>query len=168
MLGVWAAPGGRETFQKCGGRSPQPLWRVSRPPGAAQTPNTDDFRSVKKSYIENPGAFWAKLIRNRRGMPCPLVVDYLLTGTHCVIRLRILRGLAPNMRHIALDWPPVSISPFPDRPLGRLQPTKLPSLAETCDPEVQRSGPSPEGLTDLFLRSGGRLWPFRTGFRPDF
>jgi len=50
-LGVWAAPGGRGTFQK---REPATatLWKVSRPPGAAQTPNIDDFRFVKKSDIK--------------------------------------------------------------------------------------------------------------------
>ena len=41
FLGVWAAPGGFETFQKCGGRSPLHFWMVSKPPGAAQTPKTD-------------------------------------------------------------------------------------------------------------------------------
>ena len=30
--------------------------KVSRPPGAAQTPKIGDFRSVKTSYIKNPGA----------------------------------------------------------------------------------------------------------------
>jgi len=38
ILGVWAAPDGRETFQKEGGLRPPPFWKVSRPPGAAQTP----------------------------------------------------------------------------------------------------------------------------------
>ena len=52
---VWAAPGGRDTCQKGGGRSTSPFRKVSRPPGAAQTPKTDDFRSVKKSFIRNPG-----------------------------------------------------------------------------------------------------------------
>jgi len=47
-LGVWAALGGRETFQKGRGRR----LRVSRVPGAAQTPKIDDLRSVKKSYIK--------------------------------------------------------------------------------------------------------------------
>ena len=51
IFGVWAAPGGRETFQKGGGRSPPSFWKVSRPPGTAQTPKIDDFRSVKKSDI---------------------------------------------------------------------------------------------------------------------
>ena len=53
--GVWAAPGGRDTFQKAGGLRPPLFWKVSRPPGAAQTPKIDDFRSVKKSDIKNPG-----------------------------------------------------------------------------------------------------------------
>ena len=55
IWGVWAAPGGRETLQKGGERSPPPFGKVSRPPGAAQTPQIDDFRPVKKSYIRNPG-----------------------------------------------------------------------------------------------------------------
>ena len=42
IWGVWAAPGGRETFQKGGGLRPPPFCRVSRPPGAAQTPKIDD------------------------------------------------------------------------------------------------------------------------------
>ena len=50
IWGVLAAPGGRETLQKGWGRSPPPFWKVSRPPGAAQTPKIDDFRSVKKSF----------------------------------------------------------------------------------------------------------------------
>ena len=45
---VWAAPGGRETLQKGGGFRPPLFWKVSRPPGAAQTPKIDDLRSVKK------------------------------------------------------------------------------------------------------------------------
>jgi len=31
------------------------FWKVSRPPRAAQTPQIDDFPSVKKSYIQNLG-----------------------------------------------------------------------------------------------------------------
>ena len=54
-MGVWSAPGGRETLQKGGGRNPPPFGRVSRPPGTDQTPKIDDFRSGKKSYIKNPG-----------------------------------------------------------------------------------------------------------------
>ena len=54
ILGVWSPPGGRETFQKGGGRRPH-FWKVSRPPGAAQTPKIDDLQSVKKSYIKNLG-----------------------------------------------------------------------------------------------------------------
>jgi len=55
LLRFWAAPGGRETFQKGGGLRPPPFWKASRPPGAAQNPKIDDFRSVKKSYIKNIG-----------------------------------------------------------------------------------------------------------------
>jgi len=55
IWGVWAAPGGRETLQKVGGLRPPPFWKVSRPPGAAQTPKIDDFWSVKKVYIKNLG-----------------------------------------------------------------------------------------------------------------
>ena len=54
ILAVWAAPGGRETFQMRGGQSPPPFWKVSRPPRAAQIPKIDDFRSVEKSYFTNP------------------------------------------------------------------------------------------------------------------
>ena len=56
ILGVWAAPGGRETFQKDGGLRTPPFWTVLGPPGAAQTPEIDDLRSVKKSYINYPSA----------------------------------------------------------------------------------------------------------------
>ena len=43
ILEVWAAPGSRETFQKNGGGlRPPPFWKVSRPPGAAQTPKIDE------------------------------------------------------------------------------------------------------------------------------
>jgi len=40
IFGVWAAPGGRETFQKGGGRRTLSFWKVSRPPGSAQTPES--------------------------------------------------------------------------------------------------------------------------------
>jgi len=63
--GVWAARGGRETFQKAGGRSPPPFWKLSRPPGAAQTPKIDDFRSVKKSCVRNLEGFLLSWLRNR-------------------------------------------------------------------------------------------------------
>jgi len=49
-LGVWAAPGGRETFQKGGGRSPPPFWKVSRWPGAAQTPQNPRFPVGQKNH----------------------------------------------------------------------------------------------------------------------
>ena len=55
ILGVWATLGGRGTLQKGGGLRPPPCWKVSRPPGVAQTPKIDDFRSVKKSYTKKPG-----------------------------------------------------------------------------------------------------------------
>ena len=54
ILGVRAAPGGRETFKKGGGRSPPPFWKVSRQPGAAQTPKINDIRSAKQSYSKEP------------------------------------------------------------------------------------------------------------------
>ena len=44
ILGLWAALGSRETFQKGGGRSSPPFWKVSQPPGAAQSPKIDDLR----------------------------------------------------------------------------------------------------------------------------
>ena len=47
ILGIWAAPGGRETFQKGGGLRPRSFWKV----GAAQTVKIDDFRAAEKSYI---------------------------------------------------------------------------------------------------------------------
>ena len=53
ILGVWAAPGGREAFQKDGGLRPPPFWKFSRPPGAAQTPQIDDFRSA--GYLKAVG-----------------------------------------------------------------------------------------------------------------
>jgi len=40
--------------KKMGGPRPPAFWKVSRPPGAAQTPKIDDCRSAKKSYIKNP------------------------------------------------------------------------------------------------------------------
>jgi len=61
IWGVWAALGGPETFQKGGGRSPPRVWKVSRLPGAAQTPKIDDCRSAKKSYTKIPfGHFGSK------------------------------------------------------------------------------------------------------------
>ena len=48
ILGVWAAPGARETIPKGGGLGPPPFGRVSRAPGAAQTNKMSDFRSLKK------------------------------------------------------------------------------------------------------------------------
>ncbi len=45
---LWGS-GRRGTLPKGGGRSPPPFGRVSRPPGAAQTPKVDDFRPAPKS-----------------------------------------------------------------------------------------------------------------------
>ena len=42
--------------KKVGKRSSPSFWKVSRVHGAAQTPKIDDFRSVKNSFIKNPGA----------------------------------------------------------------------------------------------------------------
>ena len=60
-FGVWAARGGRETFQKGGGRSHPPFWKVSRPPGAAQTPKIDDLRSDKNHILKT--RVWACLFQ---------------------------------------------------------------------------------------------------------
>ena len=59
---------------------PPSFWRVSRPPGAAQTPKIDDFRSVKKSH-QNPkykpcsprhGKDWALVaLQKLSGEPIP-------------------------------------------------------------------------------------------------
>jgi hypothetical protein len=46
ILGVWAAPGARETLAKGWGRSPPPFGRVSGAPGAAQTLKMTDFRPL--------------------------------------------------------------------------------------------------------------------------
>jgi len=67
ILGVWASPGGRETLPNAGGRSPPPFWKVSRLAGAVKTPKIDDFRSVKKSYFNNPGAQWLRVISDTVG-----------------------------------------------------------------------------------------------------
>ncbi len=57
ILGVWAAPGAPETLPKGGGLRPPPFARVSRGPGAAQTPKMTDFRSLRifkfYSYVQN-------------------------------------------------------------------------------------------------------------------
>ena len=50
ILGVWATPGGRETFQKGGGAKPPTFLE-----GIPAAPKIDDLRSVKKSYIKNLG-----------------------------------------------------------------------------------------------------------------
>ena len=67
ILGVWAAPGGRDSFQKDGGLRPPPFCKVSRPPGAAQTPKIDDLRSVKKSYIKTLGVSTDKTSSSSEG-----------------------------------------------------------------------------------------------------
>ena len=47
ILGVWVAPGARETIPLGGGLRPPPFGRVSMAPGAAQTPpNIGVFRSL--------------------------------------------------------------------------------------------------------------------------
>jgi len=48
ILGVWVATGGRATLQKGGVRSPPLFGVVSRPPGAAQTPEMEYFRLAKE------------------------------------------------------------------------------------------------------------------------
>jgi len=70
FLGGWAAPGGRDTFQKGGGLRRPSFWKVSRPPGAAQTPKIYDLRSAKKSYIKNPGVKSPR-VRAIRGQGLP-------------------------------------------------------------------------------------------------
>ena len=69
VFGVWAAPGGFESIQKCGGRSPPPFWMVSKPPGAAQTPKTDPNKSGQTAfrYPEAAGAPWCVLSRELLG-----------------------------------------------------------------------------------------------------
>jgi hypothetical protein len=47
ILGVWVAPGAPEILAKGRGRSPPPFGRVSRAPGAAQTPKMTDFRPLQ-------------------------------------------------------------------------------------------------------------------------
>ena len=49
---LWAAPGGRETLQKGEGTSPPTFLKVSRPPGAAQTPKS----TISGRYTKDPGA----------------------------------------------------------------------------------------------------------------
>ncbi len=46
ILGVWAAPGARETLPKGGGLRPPPFGRVSGAPGFIQTPKMADFKSL--------------------------------------------------------------------------------------------------------------------------
>ncbi len=48
VWGILVAPGALETLQKGGGLCPPPFWRVSRAPGAAQTPKMTDFQSLHK------------------------------------------------------------------------------------------------------------------------
>ena len=49
ILGVWAAPG-------------PPFWTVSWQPGAACTSQSDDFRSVRNSYIKDPREMALELV----------------------------------------------------------------------------------------------------------
>ncbi len=49
MFRVWAAPGARETRQKGGGRSRPPFWRLSKAPGAAQSPKNHRFPAPSTS-----------------------------------------------------------------------------------------------------------------------
>ncbi len=51
ILGVWAAPGARETIPLGGGLRPPPFARVSGAPGAAQTPKMTDFRPLNNYNI---------------------------------------------------------------------------------------------------------------------
>ncbi len=44
MLGAWPARRARETLPKGGGLRPPPFKRVSRAPGAGQTPKIDHLR----------------------------------------------------------------------------------------------------------------------------
>ena len=54
IFGFWAAPGARETMQKCGGLRPPHFGMAFGAPGAAQTPKIDDFRPAQKSCMKNP------------------------------------------------------------------------------------------------------------------
>ena len=47
IFGLWAAPGAPKTMPKCGGLRPPYFGMVSRAPGATQTPQIEDFRSLK-------------------------------------------------------------------------------------------------------------------------
>ncbi len=64
VLGVWAAPGGVKTIQKCGGRSPLHFWMVLKPPGAAQTTKTDPTNPARLpsgTQLGPIGLFWRLL-----------------------------------------------------------------------------------------------------------
>ncbi len=50
IVGVWTAPGAPDTTPKGGARSALPFGVVSRIPGAAQTPQIDDFW-VLEEYV---------------------------------------------------------------------------------------------------------------------
>jgi hypothetical protein len=52
ILGVWAALGTPETLAKGGGVRPPPFGRVSKAPGAAQTPKMADFQSFSNSGFD--------------------------------------------------------------------------------------------------------------------
>ena len=58
VFGVWAAPGGFKTIQKCRGLRPPHFWMFLKPPGAAQTPKTDRQNSGQTAFrypAEVPG-----------------------------------------------------------------------------------------------------------------
>ena len=50
VFGVWAAPGGFKTIQKCGGLRPPHFWMILKPPEAAQTPKTDPNKSGQTAF----------------------------------------------------------------------------------------------------------------------
>ncbi len=50
VFGVWAAPAGFKTIQKCGGLRPPHFWMVIKPPGAAQAPNTDPKNAGQTAF----------------------------------------------------------------------------------------------------------------------
>ncbi len=56
IVRVWATPGAPETIPKGGrwGAKPPPFGRLSRAPGAAQTPKMTDFQSLKNCSREKP------------------------------------------------------------------------------------------------------------------
>ena len=82
-----------------GGEGPS-FWKVSRPPGAAQTPKIDDFRSVKKSCIKTPREMALELVSGADFL-CKLMcgvgpVD--LRGSR--VRFRALRPKIDDFRSV--------------------------------------------------------------------